>query len=170
MTNPYQFDIAGVVRSGGIDTLTHTGPSPVRIGPAMIAIAEGAEVTVVATVTSLGDGLMVEADVTGPLSGECVRCLSPLTDEVNLHISQVFALSEDFITGDVSADEEDEVPLVENDTIDLTQAITDEGGLTLPFNPVCPGGCDHGDVPEPDGNSDTHQPVDPRWSGLEKFL
>ena len=60
--------------------------------------------------------------------------------------------------------------VITRDAANLNQAITDEGGLTLPFNPVCPGGCDHGDVPEPDGNSDTHQPVDPRWSGLEKFL
>lgn len=170
MTNPFLFDAAEVIRSGGVDTLTQTGPSPVRMGPAMIGIDEGAEVTITATVTSLGEGLLVEADITGPLTGECVRCLTPLSDEVNLHISQVFALSEDFVTGEEVGDDEEDIPLVEHDQIDLTQMATDEAGLSLPFNPVCSGGCDHEQVPAPDGDSETHQPMDPRWSGLEKFL
>ena len=49
-------------------------------------------------------------------------------------------------------------------------------GITLPFNPVCPDGCaDDAEVPglsqlDDDSESGAARPIDPRWSGLEKFL
>lgn len=176
-TNPFVFDVAEVVRGDGLpETLTQTGPSPSRIGPAMIAIPEGAEVEVEATVTPLGSGVLVDATATAQLQGQCVRCLRPLTPTETITISQVFSGSDDFISGDaeddVDAGSGDEVPRIVNDTVDLEQAFVDEAGLNLPFNPSCQPECPPGsDVPAPDGVSGEQEDrVDPRWAGLEKFL
>ncbi|WKD57426.1 hypothetical protein CAPI_04340 [Corynebacterium capitovis DSM 44611] len=170
-TNPFVFNVAEVINSDGMpETLTQTGPSPSRIGPEMIALPEGGEVTVEATVTPLGSGVLVDATAHGTLQGECVRCLAPLTPSFSATVSQVFSGSEDFIVGDPS-DEED-VPAMVGDTVDLEQAFVDELGMTLPFNPTCEPECANSeDMPSPDGVSgESNNLVDPRWAGLEKFL
>lgn len=148
-----------------------TGPSPTRIGPEMIAIPEGGEVTVDAVLTPLGEGIMADAQVHATLQGECSRCLRPLTPAHDLHVNAVFAAHKDFVTRDESEDDEDdELPMIEDDKIDLLQSVIDEAGLSLPFNPVCEGGCpEDSDVPAPDGVSGEEERIDPRWAGLEKF-
>ncbi|STC68216.1 YceD family protein [Corynebacterium pilosum] len=174
--NPFVLNVADALRSDGMPLdITATGPSPSRIGPEMIAIPEGGEVTVEATVTNLGSGVLVDATATAQLEGECVRCLAPLTPTETLSISQVFSTDDDFISGDAEDDEDkgsgDEVKYVApDDTVDLEQAFVDEAGLSLPFNPTCQPSCAETDVPEPDGVSGEVERVDPRWAGLEKFL
>ncbi|WP_136141437.1 YceD family protein [Corynebacterium endometrii] len=183
MTNPLIFNVASLLRGPDADGMplqrTQTGPAPERIGVEMIAIPEGGELTVDATLTPLGGAIMVDADLRGELQGECSRCLEPLKRELDLHVSQVFAADEDFITGDAADDEDkgsgDETPLIDNDQLDLLQTVIDEAGLSLPFAPVCEGGCE---IDEPEGvttgisgeGEAEESKVDPRWSGLEKFL
>ena len=87
------------------------------------------------------------------------------------------------MVGDPDDEEETEaVPLIQHDMVDLLQSVIDEAGITLPFNPVCPDGCaDDAEVPGldhlDDGSADSDnsdsgaaRPIDPRGSGLEKFL
>ncbi|GAB3080770.1 YceD family protein [Corynebacterium aquatimens] len=175
--NPLIFDVADVMRGDGLPvTVTQTGPSPTRIGPHMIAFPEGEQVTVEATLTPLGSGVLVDATLEGQLRGQCSRCLRELTPQESVAISQVFSASDDFITGDAEEAEDigsgDEVPLISDDKVDLEQAFIDEAGLTLPFNPTCQPECpEDTDVPRPDGvaGEDNDLP-DPRWAGLEKFL
>lgn len=176
MANPFVFNVAAAVNGDGMPvTLTQNGPSPSRIGPEMIALPEGAEVTVEATITPLGSGVLVDATATGTLEGECVRCLAPLSPAFSTSVSQVFSASDDFIVGAEANDEDtgsgDEIMSVIDDTVDLEQAFVDEMGMSLPFNPVCEPECaDAGEVPAPDGISGEEDRVDPRWAGLEKFL
>ena len=73
-TNPFVFDVTDVLGGDGTPkTVTQTGPSPSRIGPEMIAIPEGREVEVEATLIPLGSGVMVDATATATLQGQCVR-------------------------------------------------------------------------------------------------
>ena len=99
-----------------------------------------------------------------------------LHPDLDLHVSQVFAADEDFIGGDEADAEDqgsgDEVPEIVNDELDLLQTVIDEAGLGLPFAPVCENGCD---IETPEGvttgvSGEEEDKVDPRWSGLEKFL
>lgn len=169
--SPFVFDITQVLRAGVATFETQEGPSPARIGPTMIAIAESEPVTVEATLTPLGEAVMVEADIHATLRGQCVRCLKDLTPDANLHVTQVFTATKDFISGEDASEDEDELPMIENDHIDLLQTVLDEAGMNLPFNPMCEGGCEQSDVPPPDGVSgEEEKPTDPRWAGLEKFL
>lgn len=175
--NPFEFDVSGVLNGDGLpETVTHTGPSPSRIGPEMIAIPAGREVEVEATLTPLGSGVMVDATLTAQLEGQCVRCLKELTPTETLRISEVYAADDDFITGDTEEEEDqgsgDEIGRVEDDTVNLEQAFVNEAGLNLPFNPTCQPECEGDtDVPTPDGISgEENNLVDPRWADLEKFL
>lgn len=175
--NPFEFDVSGVLNGDGLpETVTHTGPSPSRIGPEMIAIPAGREVEVEATLTPLGSGVMVDATLTAQLEGECVRCLKELAPTETLRISEVYAADDDFIAGDAEEEEDqgsgDEIGRVEGDTVNLEQAFVNEAGLNLPFNPTCQPECEGDtDVPTPDGISgEENNLVDPRWADLEKFL
>lgn len=166
MTSPFVFNVAGLTE---FTQRTQTGPTPTRIGPEMIGLAQGEEVTVDATLSQLGGGVLVDANIRGRLTGECVRCLGELHPELRLHVTQVFSGSPDFVTGE-EGDEADELPEIIGDQIDLLQAVIDEAGLTLPFNPTCEEGCEETDTPSPDGVSGEYKPADPRWADLEKFL
>lgn len=176
-TNPFLVDVSAALHGDGLPvTISQTGPSPSRIGPEMIAIPEGQEVAVEATVTPLGGGVLVDATATAQLKGQCVRCLRELTPTETITVSQVFSGSDDFITGDAESAEDDgsgdDVPQIVDDIVNLEQSFVDEAGLNLPFNPVCEPACpEDSDVPAPDGVSgEENDLVDPRWAGLEKFL
>ena len=125
---------------------TQTGPAPERIGVEMIAIPKGEDLTVAATLTPLGSGVLVDADISGVLTGECARCLKELHPQLDLHVTQVFAADESFVSGDDADSDDagsgDEIPEIQDDELDLLQAVIDEAGLNLPFAPVCEDGCD----------------------------
>lgn len=178
MKSPYVFDVTELLRASATmpEHRQQSGPSPSRIGPAMIAINEGEPVNVTATLTPIGSGVYVEADFSGTLTGTCVRCLKTLRSEYELHVVDTF-MTEDAVieNDDVDADahdEDEEIHRVIDNTIDLEQTIINEAVLNLPFNPTCEGGCaGDSDVPEPDGVSgDDDETIDPRWAGLEKYL
>ncbi|AKE41501.1 putative metal-binding protein [Corynebacterium kutscheri] len=169
--SPFVFDVRTVIREGMTpEYKTNRGASPTRIGPAMIAIKEGDEVEVDAVLTPLGDAVMVDATLRAQLSGECVRCLTALRPDTELRVNVVFAAHDHLIQGESGDDEEEALPLVVDEHVDLLQAFLDEAGMNLPFNPVCPDGCAENDVPEPDGISGEEERIDARWAGLEKFL
>lgn len=170
MSSPFVFDCAAIVRGSGMpERVTQSGPCPERIGLPMIAIEPGTEVIVDATLTPLGEGVMVDAVVRAPLSGQCARCLAPLNPTREFRVHEVFSASESFIQGEES--EEDDVPSMVGDTLDLFQSFVDVAGLELPFSPTCEGDCEASEVPPPHGIAGEENDLpDPRWAGLEKFL
>ena len=181
MTSPLKFNVADLLRSQGSEALpeqrNQTGPAPERIGVAMIAIERGDDITVDATLTPLGSGVLVDADIAGVLTGECARCLRELHPQLDLHVSQFFSADESSVMGEPAPEDEgsgDEIPRIVDGELDLLQTVIDEAGLSLPFAPVCEDGCEI-DTPEGvdigvAGEEEQENKVDPRWSGLEKFL
>lgn len=172
MTSPLVFNVAALLRGANMpEQRTQTGPATERMGIEMIAIEPGTDLAVDATLTPLGGGIMVDAVVKAQLTGQCSRCLATLTPPYEVSVNEVFAASEDFIQGEDGDDED--LPEVVGDTIDLTQTVIDAVGLDLPFNPTCEYfdlECGDEDVPAPDGVSgEEDDRPDPRWAGLEKF-
>lgn len=171
--SPFIFDVSALLRGAGLPVQqTNSGPSPARVGLQMLAIAEKAPVSVAATLTPLGEGVMVDAEVTAEVTGQCVRCLRDLRAEQTFEVHEVFAATDSFIQGEDAGDD-DEVPRIVHDRLDLLQSVIDAAGLALPFNPTCVEvlgeQCAEDEVPAPDGISGEQVGVDPRWAGLEKF-
>lgn len=176
--SPFVFDVGRVLREGAPEPFSRVGAAPERIGAEMIAVPAGAEVSLDGVITPMGGGVLVDADVRAPLSGQCVRCLAGLSDELDIHVTAVFSASEGFFTTDGDdEDAEEDVLSLDGDLADITQPVIDEAVLALPFNPSCEtvrgAECDSAGtgVPEPDGVSGEEEPSpDPRWAGLaEKF-
>lgn len=173
MTNPFILDVRNIA-TGLSEQVDASGPSPVRWGGEMFAVAEGSPVEVHGLLNNFGEVIMVDAAVEGTANLTCAVCLSERNTPVSVHINDVFGFSPDFIRlaedsangskaangsadahGSSDIDDAEETLLVDNDTIDITQLVINEAGLNAPFSPVCADfGFECADtVPKPDGES-----------------
>jgi uncharacterized protein len=155
-------------RPGSMMTVRETVSSPSRIGVELAAIDEGAALDLDLRVESVSEGVLVTGTVAAPTTGECARCLTPITGHVEIDLTELFAYPG---SATEATTEADEVGHVVDQTIDLEQSIVDAVGLALPFSPLCgpdcEGLCPHCGIPmataEP---GHRHEQIDPRWAKL----
>jgi len=171
--SPFLLDVSRLgMRPGSMITFHETVPAPARIGIELIAIPEGAPVEMDLRLESVSEGVLVSGTVSAPTSGECARCLTAVTGDVEIDLTELFAYPDS--ATEATTDEDDEVGRVLDDTVDLEQPIIDAVGMMLPFSPVCredcPGLCPECGVPLADFDGDaephTHDVIDPRWAKL----
>jgi uncharacterized protein len=113
---------------------------------------------------SVHDGILATGEVDSTAMADCSRCLEPLKLAVEVDFQELFAYS---------LEQEDDF-LVQDEKIDLEQAITDAVVLSLPFKPVCSedclGLCSECGVKMAEDPEHVHQAQnDSRWSELESF-
>jgi uncharacterized protein len=152
-------------------TVSQTVPSPLRIGLDLIAIEPGAEMDLDLRFESVSEGVLVSGTVHAPTRGECSRCLGPITDEVEIELTELFAYP-DSVTE--STTESDEFGRVIDETVDLAQPIVDAVGLALPFVALCaqdcPGLCPQCGVALAGAETGHHhEQIDPRWAKLAQM-
>lgn len=178
--SPFVLNISRLsLRPGATLDYHETVPAPSRIGVELIAIAEGAPMELDLSMQSISDGVLVTGTASAPTEGECARCLTPVTGNVSVYLSELF----DFADADAEVgDEDDEVGHVvageAGDTVDLEQPIIDAVGMMLPFSPVCrndcPGLCPECGVPLADfegaAEPHRHDVIDPRWAKLAAII
>ena len=163
-------------RPGSMMTFSETVPSPSRIGLDLIGVDGGALLKLDLRIESVSEGVLVTGTVSAPTSGECARCLTPITGEVEIDLTELFAYP---YSATDETTESDEIGRVgssgQPDTVDLEQPIIDAIGLALPFSPLCgpdcAGLCPQCGVPlataEPGHH---HDQIDPRWAKLAGML
>ena len=139
-------------------------PAPSDLGAGMIGVPKGATLDLTLRLESVMEGVLVSGTVTGPLVGECGRCLDPLTSSLEVDLQELYAYPESETT-------EDEASRMEGDYLDLEPVLRDAVVLALPLTPLCREDCgglcvvcgakrDEVDC----GHEDA--PVDPRWAAL----
>ena len=157
-------------------TFSETVPNPSRIGLDLIGIDEGAPLKLDLRMESVSEGVLVTGTVFAPTSGECARCLTPITGEVEIDLTELFAYPDSATDETTEADEIGRVGgSGQPDTVDLQQPVIDAIGLALPLSPLCRsdcvGLCPQCGVPlataEPDHH---HDQIDPRWAKLAGLL
>jgi uncharacterized protein len=158
-------------RPGALRTLQRVVPAPADLGLELIGVPEGADLSLDLRLESVSEGVLVSGTVTGPMEGECGRCLRPITGSLAVTIQELYAYAHS--TTDETTDE-DEVGRMQGDLIDLEPALRDAVVLALPTNPLCredcPGLCPECGVHWDDLPADhSHQQVDPRWAGLSQL-
>ena len=172
LSSPLVFDISRLGRRpGSMMTVSQTVPSPLRIGLDLIAIEPGAEMDLDLRFESVSEGVLVSGAVHAPTRGECSRCLGPITDEVEIALTELFAYP-DSVTE--STTESDEFGRVIDETVDLAQPIVDAVGLALPFVALCaqdcPGLCPQCGVALATAEAGHHhEQIDPRWAKLAQM-
>ncbi|WKG05630.1 DUF177 domain-containing protein [Mycolicibacterium sp. HK-90] len=175
--SPLVIDVAQLGRRpGSLLTYRETVPSPVRIGAELVAIEEGAPLDLDLQLQSVSEGVLVSGTVSAPTVGECARCLTELTGDVEIDLTELYAYPDSATDETTEADEVGRVGATgEADTVDLEQPIIDAVGLALPFSPLCrpdcPGLCpDCGVALASAGPDHHHDKIDPRWAKLAAML
>ena len=158
-------------RPGVLRTVERTVPAPADLGVELIGVPEGANLDLDLRLESVSEGVLVSGTITGPIEGECGRCLQPIRDSLVVTIQELYAYERS--TTDATTDE-DEVGRMQGDLIDLEPALRDAVVLTLPTNPVCredcPGLCPECGVHRDELPAEhSHRQIDPRWAGLEQL-
>jgi len=172
MNSPLVIDVSRLGRRpGSMMTVNQRVPSPIRIGLDLIAIEPGANLDLDLRFEAVSEGVLVSGTVYAPTRGECSRCLGPITGDVEIDLTELFAYP-DSITE--STTESEDVGRVLDQTVDIAQPIVDAVGLALPFVPVCaedcPGLCPECGVAMAAAEAGHHhEMIDPRWAKLAEM-
>jgi uncharacterized protein len=157
-------------RAGAMRTLQRTVPAPADLGIAVIGVPEGSDLELDLRMESVMEGVLVSGTVRGTAVGECGRCLTEVTEDVEVTVQELFAYPGK--TPVEVADDEDEIrEVAPGELVDLEPAVRDAIVLELPFQPECDGPCQQDyeiGVSEPTPVSE--EPADPRWAALQSLL
>jgi uncharacterized protein len=154
-------------RPGSQRELSRTVPAPADLGIEVLHVPEGSPVELDLRLEAVMEGVLVTGTTQASLTGECVRCLEPISDEIEVRFQELFVYEDHALP-----EEEDvEVSTLQNDLVDLEPVLRDAVVLALPFQPLCeddcPGLCPDCGARLADDPDHTHEAaVDPRWAAL----
>ncbi|MEO5535972.1 MAG: DUF177 domain-containing protein [Pseudolysinimonas sp.] len=161
--SPYLVNVRDLVhRPGDMRERTLDFPAPEQLGEGAAVVRAGENIHIDLRFEGLHEGILVSAEVDTVAYGECVRCLDPVTIQVEVEFQEVFAYSVteafDFV--------------VRDDQLDLEPVVRDAVVLSLPFQPVCRPDCSGLDPVTgerlPDGfEQEIVEAHDPRWAALK---
>ena len=159
-------------RPGALRTVKRVVPAPADLGVELIGVPEGADLDLDLRLESVSEGVLVSGTISGPVKGECGRCLREINDSVVVNVQELYAYRDS--TTDSTADE-DEVYRLREDYADLEPALRDAVVFALPAHPFCredcPGLCPDCGVPWDDLPADhSHERLDSRWAALGSLL
>jgi len=159
-------------RPGSMRTVTRTVPAPADMRGVLIGVTPDSDLVLDLRLESVSEGVLVSGTIRVSLTGECARCLDPLTSELEVDIQQLFVYPGNEIDAD---DEDDEIGQLVDDYVDLEPALRDAVVLALPLAPVCrddcPGLCPECGARLDDvGPQHRHDQADPRWAALRTHL
>lgn len=158
-------------RPGSMRKDSYTVPAPADLGVEMVGVPEGTEIELDLRLEAVMEGVLVSGTARAPLSGECARCLDPLTSSIEVEFQELYVYS-DTRSGESAEDDERRL---EGDLIDLEPVVRDAMVLALPLSPLCqddcPGLCTDCGVRLADAGPDHHHDtVDPRWAALQGMM
>lgn len=151
-------------------TYHRDAPAPPGLGLDVIGVPEGVDLQVDVRLESVMEGVLVSGTASAEVAGECARCLDPMSDRLEVDVTELFAYP-DSATDDTT--ELDEVSRIVEDLVDLEPLLRDAVILALPQVPLCredcPGLCPECGGKRADLDPDhRHETMDPRWAVLKQ--
>lgn len=139
-----------------------------RMGIDVLAVPAGEPVKLNLRLESVVEGVLVSGTAISRAVGECARCLTAIDRPVGADLRELYAFPNSVTAQTI---EEDEVPILTNDLIDLEELVRDEIVIQLPLAPLCREDC-AGLCPSCGERMDdleaghNHEILDPRWAAL----
>jgi uncharacterized protein len=171
-------------QAGSALTQSRTVPAPDDLRLELIGVPVGADVALDVRFEAVSEGVLATGTATMPLTGECARCLAPLTSSVTASFQELYLYAgkhdkhdrhDRHDKYDEHEEQDDDERYLDGDLLDLEPAFRDAVVLALPMSPVCredcPGLCVECGVPLADaGPGHRHEDAaDPRWAALKNF-
>lgn len=159
-------------RPGSMTELTRTVEAPADFGTDVMRVEEGEPIALDLRLESVVEGILVTGSVRTKATGACVRCLDPVTEEVDAVFQELFAYADRAAHHREVGDEElAEEFTIEDGLIDLEPVLRDTVVPMLPFQPVCredcPGLCVECGMRLVEDPDHQHDLIDPRWAALK---
>lgn len=156
-------------RPGSQRQKSFSAPAPADLGIEVLRVPEGSPVEFDIRLEAVMEGVLVTGMASAGLDGECVRCLEPIHDEIEVDFQELFVYEE---KDDETDDEDSGTSRLEGDLLDLEPLLRDAVVLSLPFQPLCqddcPGLCiECGARLADDPDHQHEEPIDPRWAALQ---
>ena len=168
----FVFDMRSLGRQpGSFRDETRTAHAPDGLGSGLVLVPAGADVALDLRFEAVSEGVLVTGSAVAPLTGECARCLDPLTSSVEVDLQELYRYLPD--PGEDESDDEER--FLDGDRLDLEPAFRDAVVLALPLSPLCredcPGLCAECGVRLADaGPLHGHgEETDPRWGPLRQL-
>jgi uncharacterized protein len=170
--SPWTVDVARELsrRPGTMKPWVRDVPAPADFGLEVIGVPAGEPIHLDLRLESVVEGVLASGSVIADVVGECSRCLGPVTDHVEVDLTELYAYP-DSVT-DETTDSED-VSRIVDEKIDLEPAVRDAVLLELPNAPLCSEDCPG--VASPDDEAWAFVPagtdrerIDPRWAALQE--
>src|SRR5688572_9365264 len=135
-----------------------------RWGEGLVAVEDGREIDLDVRLESVHEGILVTGEGSTLYDGVCGRCLTAITQPVEVEIQELFTYP-----GDETSDYE-----VQGDHVDLENLVRDAIVLSLPFQPVCQPDCPGldpatGERMTTSTGAEQREPLDPRWAALQGY-
>ncbi|WP_337796296.1 DUF177 domain-containing protein [Actinopolymorpha rutila] len=155
-------------RPGAQRKLRRSVPAPAGLGIDVLGVPEGTDIELALRLESVMEGVLASGTARVLLTGECVRCLEPLEQPLDVDFQELYAFPESEI-------EDDEASRLEGDLLDLEPVVRDAVVLALPYQPVCsddcPGLCPQCGARLADDPDHQHEAaIDPRWAALATIV
>lgn len=155
---------------GSQRTISRAATSTQPVGDPEFAVRPGDDITVKASLESVDEGIYVTGTASADVHAECSRCLDPVDDHLDVRFDELFSYPEK-----VPAELEDEdVPVLEGDVIDLGPLVHDAFAMAAPYQPLCredcPGLCSQCGMRMEDDPDHEHVIYDPRFAALAGLL
>jgi uncharacterized protein len=120
---------------GSVRTEDRLVPAPAGLGVELVSIPEGADLELHVQLEGVAEGTLVTATASAPLTGECARCLEPVTSATQVRLQELFAYEPPEAESDADGYVQD------GDLLDLEPALRDALVLELPLAPLCSDDC-----------------------------
>lgn len=133
---PLVFDIA-TLGSASARREQRVVPAPAELGAGLVRVPEGAQLQLDVQLEEVSEGVLVTAEVTAPLVGECARCLDEFMSSMQVRFQEMFVPS----GSDAADGTSDDGYVLDGDLLDLEPALRDALVLDLPLSPLCDDDC-----------------------------
>ena len=160
-------------RPGSMITVRRTAPAPEGMGVALARVAAGSPIELDLRLESVLEGVLVTGTADLAVVGECARCLDPLEWDEAVDISELFAYPPTDARGAIvaePADDDEPLPMLHDDCVDLEPTLRDAIVLGLPLSPLCrddcAGLCAECGIRLDAAPDHQHDRTDPRWAAL----
>ena len=151
-------------RAGAMKVVRASVEAPADLGIAVIGVPPGSPVELDLRLESVVEGVLVTGTATVQVRGECVRCLGPISDELEVEIQELYVYPGVELDNDLAS-------RLQGDLIDLEPVLRDAVVLDLPFQPLCRDDCaglcvECGASLNENPNHRHESDLDPRWAAL----
>lgn len=155
-------------RPGSMKAYRLTAPVGDPMGIEVLAVPRGAEIDLDVRIESVAEGVLVSGLASGTAVGECARCLTEISVPVGADLRELFAYPD---STTAATTDDDEIPRLVDDLIDLEPLVRDEIVVTMPLAPLCRPDCaglcvDCGERFDDLEPGHSHEILDPRWADL----